>query len=114
MPKPKVVKAHIQVGSERWLVTSIKPMGKNKAEVEFGESLVKDLSPTDTLRFSAAVRLMMDECDKHGLHVEVLQDFMHSFERAFDANELLCRMNKPQLPLDFGQMANEALHEWDI
>lgn len=66
------------------------------------------------LGFSAAVRYMMDMCDKHGLHHEVLADFMHQYEQAFNENEKLCREGKEQLKPNFTAMANAALWGWDI
>lgn len=66
------------------------------------------------MTFSEAVRYMMDQCDKHGLHHEVLAEFMHEFETAFNENERLCRAGKPQITPNFGAMADAALLEWDI
>lgn len=64
--------------------------------------------------FSQAVRYMMDMCDKHGLHHEVLADFMHQYEQAFNENEKLCRESKEQVTPNYTAMANAALWEWDI
>jgi hypothetical protein len=66
------------------------------------------------MTFSQAVRYMMDQCDIHGLHHEVLDDFMQQYQSVFDRNEQLCREGKPQQTPDFAEMANHALREWDI
>jgi hypothetical protein len=64
--------------------------------------------------YSEAVRYMMDQCDKHGLHHEVLSDFIHQVEQAFNLNEELCRAGEPQKPYNYGSMAYKALLEWGI
>jgi hypothetical protein len=66
------------------------------------------------MTFSQAVRYMMDQCDVHGLHHEVLTDFMHQFDQVFNENERLCRAGKPQVAPNFAVMADHALREWDI
>lgn len=67
-----------------------------------------------SMTFSQAVRLIMDECDKYGLHHEVLSLFMDEFEAVFNRNEELCRAGQPQVTPDFAVMARNALWEWDI
>jgi len=64
--------------------------------------------------FSQAVRYMMDQCDQHGLHFEVLEDFMIQCNALYINNELLCRDGQPQETPDYTAMASAALLEWDI
>lgn len=66
------------------------------------------------MTFSQAVRYMMDVCDKHGLHHEVLADFMHQYDHVFNTNEQLCREGKPQIAPDYAEMVCSALWGWDI
>lgn len=66
------------------------------------------------MTYSEAVRYMMDQCDLHGLHHEVLSDFVGQVDYAFNENEKKCRAGEPQDKYDFGAMASSALLEWDI
>lgn len=66
------------------------------------------------MKYSEAVRYMMDQCDLHGLHHEVLSDFVNQVEIQFHQNALNCRAGKPQKPYDYASMARNALWEWDI
>lgn len=66
------------------------------------------------MTFSEAVRYMMDQCDIHGLHHEVLTEFMQQYETAFNENERRCREGRPQFTPNFSVMADHALREWDI
>lgn len=66
------------------------------------------------MSISEAVRYLMDQCDKHGLHIEVLSEFLKEFESHFNENERLCLAGLEQIKPDFMAMANAALMEWDI
>lgn len=57
------------------------------------------------MTYSEAVRLMMDECDVHGLHHEVLSEFMHSVNNAIECQDKI---------EGYWGFANAALWEWDI
>ena len=66
------------------------------------------------MTYSEAVRYMMDQCDKHGLHHEVLTEFIEELNILHATNERRCRQGEPQIPPDFADMAHRALLEWDI
>lgn len=85
----------------------MEPTGQNATNTQ----VIPAVSP---MTFSEAVRYMMDECDKHGLHHEVLASFMKEFDYVFDENEKRCRRGEPQQAPDFSYLAWLALMEWDI
>ena len=68
------------------------------------------------MNFSEAVRYMMDCCDRdqHGLHQEVLEDFMHQCAILKNCNEILYRTGRQQEILNYATMAYATLLEWDI
>ena len=59
--------------------------------------------------YADCIRYLLEQCDKYGLHHEVISGFVHDIDRDHFTNVETSAAAPPM-----SQRALEALYEWDI
>lgn len=59
--------------------------------------------------YADCIRYLLEQCDKYGLHHEVISNFVHDIDRDHFTDAETSAKAPPM-----AQRAQEALYEWDI